>query len=181
LTSGDVVLFSGRNPLHRMIQDRTKSQWSQVGIVLCLPGLIEPCLLAATSFPIIPDIETGELRTGVTTTLLYPTVRAFDGRASARRLARPLTPQSVDQLRSVRNSVIGHAFDFSLLSMRRTLRRCHTTWQPDVFMCASLVAFAYQSIDILPVPPRGPLPNNVWPCDFSTDGNLTLDHGYSLT
>jgi hypothetical protein len=45
-----------------------------------------------------------------------------------------------------------------------------------VFMCASLVAFAYQSIGVLPLPPQGPLPNNTWPCDFSAGGKIRLTH-----
>jgi hypothetical protein len=34
---------------------------------------------------------------------------------------------------------------------------------------------------LLPMPPQGPLPNNVWPSDLSTDRKIMLNDGYSVT
>lgn len=180
VTTGDLVLFSGKNPAQRHLQERMGSPWGRVGMVIYPPGFIEPCVLTATSFPTGPDIETGDQRIGVLTTRLHATALAFDGRISLRYLDPPLTPDLVEMLFSFRNSVDGRPFDFSQLSLRRTLRRSHTSWEPNVFMCASLVAFAYQSIGVLPLPPQGPLPNNTWPRDFSAGGKIRLTHGYSL-
>lgn len=178
--AGDLVLFSGKTLIHQRIQEWAGNRWGQVAIVIYLPQVAEPCVLSATSFPLCPDIETGVLRAGVSTTLLYATWQAFYGELLLARLKPSLTPDLIERLISFRSLVNGCPFDFSKLSFRRTVQRSHTSFSPDAFMCASLVAFAYQSIGILPLPPQGPLPNNTWPSDFSADGKIRLTHGYSL-
>jgi hypothetical protein len=179
-TTGDLILFSGRNPAHRRVQKWAGSPWSQIAIVLCVPQLREPCVLSATSLPICPDIETGALRTGVSTTSLSLTAQAFDGDLCLCRLRPALTPDLIGRLLSFRGLVVGRPFDFSELSFRQTIRRSHASFTPNVFMCASLVAFAYQFISVLSLPPVGPLPNNTWPCDFAPEGRIKLASGYSL-
>lgn len=46
---GDVVLFSGRTPIHQLVQRLTKGSWTQVGLVLSLPNCNELLLMEATS------------------------------------------------------------------------------------------------------------------------------------
>jgi hypothetical protein len=179
-TTGDLILFSGRNPIHRRVQKWADSPWSQIAIVLCVPQLREPCVLSATRFPICPDIGTGALRTGVSTTSLSLTAQAFDGDLCLCQLRPALTPDLIGRLLSFRGLVVGRPFDFSELSFRRTIRRTHASFTPNVFMCASLVTFAYQFISVLASPPLGPLPNNTWPCDFAPEGLIKLASGYSL-
>jgi hypothetical protein len=177
--TGDVVLFSGRSPLHNWVQRLTRSRWSQVGLVLRLPIYSELMLLEATSIPICPDIETGRHSAGVRTVILDAKLAVFDGSVIYRRLQPSLTPAFIDKLIEFRKSVVGRPFDFSLLAARKSIRRCHTIWEGKAFTCSSLVAYAYQSIGILAQPPNGPLPSNVLPGDFSND-TLPLIKGFSF-
>jgi hypothetical protein len=85
-------------PVQRHLQERMGSPWGRVGMVIYPPGFIEPCVLTATSFPSGPEIETGDQRIGVLTTLLHATALAFDGRISLRHLDPPLTPDLVEML-----------------------------------------------------------------------------------
>ena len=53
-------------------------------------------------------------------------------------------------------------------------------WEPNSFLCSSLVAAAYQAIGLMQRPPIGPLPNNILPGDFSQTGSLPFLKGCSL-
>jgi hypothetical protein len=59
LRPGDVLLFSGVTPIHRLVQKLTSGLWTQVGLVLHLPNSEELFPLEATSIPLSPDIDTG--------------------------------------------------------------------------------------------------------------------------
>jgi hypothetical protein len=181
LTAGDVLLFSGDRPIYRRFQALMKSPWGQVGIVVCSPEAREPCLLMSTSLPISPNVETGVPQAGVWTTLLHLTVEAFEGMISARRLSPPLSPELRDRLSGFRRAIVGRPFDFSMLSARRSLRRVHTDWQPQAFMCASLVTHAYQAIGVVCPPPKGPLPSNTLSKDYSSAGTIKLNPRYSFS
>jgi hypothetical protein len=180
LNAGDVVLFSGNGRIHSRFQALMRSRWGQVGIVVYPPHILEPCLLMATSIPSWPSIETSSPETGVWTTPLSPAIAAFDGRVAARRLSPCLDSDSCEKLSDFRRMVVERPFDFNLLSSRRSLRRTHTVWRPSCFMCASLVAFAYQSIGVMSPPPEGRLPNNTLPSDFSIVDSFPMLNGYSL-
>jgi hypothetical protein len=186
-------LFSGLTPIHRTVQRLSHSCWSQVGIVIYLPISAEPLLFECTSIPLGADIESGECNTGVRTTLLKSRVRGFDGVVAVRKLQPPLDGPSIDELAAFRRTVLTHAFNFSMLDSRKTLRRSHKEWDGSSFTCASLVAAAYQkvwaikgsivaarSLRVMKRPPSGPLPNNVVPGDFDLDDKLALEKRYAL-
>lgn len=180
LCPGDLVLFSGLEPIHRLVQKLTRSRWSQVGLVIRLPAYDQLFLLEATSFPLCADVERGTCLPGIRTTHLEPRLITFEGTVAVRRLCPPLDLASIEKLAAFRNSVLGRQFDFSLLASRKSIRRSHTEWDSKSFICSSLVAFAYQSVGVMKRPPDGPLPNNLVPADFSADHNLALTAGYSL-
>lgn len=176
---GDVVLFSGRTPIHQLVQRLTKGSWTQVGLVLSLPNCNELLLMEATSIPVCPDTDTGSYSPGVRTVQLEARLSNFSGTAASRSLWPPLNAASVRDLVKFRDVVRGRSFDFSLQSARRSIRRLHVEWKPHFFTCSSLVTYAYQSIGVMERPPKGPLPNNVLPGDFALEGNLILSAGYA--
>ena len=180
LCPGDLVLFSGLEPIHVLVQKLTRSRWSQVGLVIRLPDYDQCLLLEATSIPLCADVERGTCSPGVRTTHLEPRLIAFEGTVAVRRLHPPLDLASIEKLAAFRNSVLESQFDFSLLASRKSIRRSHTEWNSKSFICSSLVAFAYQSIGIMKRPPEGPFPNNLVPADFTEDHNLALTPGYSF-
>ena len=167
IAPGDVLLFSGRKPIHRLVEKLTTSKLTQVGVVIALPGFETPLVLEATSVHVSPDIETGKCLTGVGTTRLADKVALFDGVVAIRSLQPQLSSTQKQKLIEFRSSFIGCPFDFSLLRSRNSIRRQHINWEPHAFTCCSLVSFAYQSIGVVKPFPIGPLPNNVLPGDFS--------------
>jgi hypothetical protein len=180
LRPGDVLLFSGDTPIHRLVQKLTRSLWTQVGLVLHLPNSEELSLLEATSIPNSPDIDTGAYTPGVRTTPLSARLLSFKGVVASRSLCPQLESKSIERFVEFRRTVFGRPFDFSLLSARKSIRRSHTEWSPISFSCSSLVTYAYQSIGVIQLPPEGPLPNNVVPSDYATEGNLKLMAGYAF-
>jgi hypothetical protein len=177
LRPGDIVLFSGHTPIHRLIQKLTSNLWSQVALVLSLPDRSELLLLEANSLPISPDVDTGAYSPGVRTTSLSARLLNFEGIVASRSLCPALERRSIEGLVAFRRSVIGLPFDFSLLSARKSIRRSHTEWRQGSFTCSSLVTYAYQSIGVIEQPPDGPLANNIVPSDYSMEGSLKLATG----
>jgi hypothetical protein len=180
LSAGDIVLFSGSTPIRRRVQTLMQSPWSQVGLVFVLPDYSEPLLLEATSVALCPDVETGLCRPGICMSYLLPRIHIFEGVVAARKLDPPLTSQLIRELVHFRRAVCGSSYDFSRLSARNSFRRAHVVWNPNLLICSSLVAFAYQSIGIMARPPIGPIPCNVLPGDFAPGGAVHLVGGYSF-
>jgi hypothetical protein len=177
---GDVVLLSGTAPIHRWVQRLTHSKWSQVGIVTSRHETSKPLLFYSCSKPWCPDLDHGQLRTGVQIADLGVAVSTFPGSVAVRSLLPALDQALSARLRAFEASALGAPFDYSLLGSRRSLRRAHKQWEGGRFICSSLVAAVYQDLGILPAPPGGPLANNVLPRDFSADGNATLCRGWTF-
>jgi hypothetical protein len=114
LYPGDVVLFSGLTPIHRLVQKLSKSSWTQVGIIIFLSPSSQPMLFESTSIPLAPDIKTGRLKTGVRTAALGTKLDAFQGTAAVRNIRPRLEAASVARLMEFRRSVEGRPFNFSL-------------------------------------------------------------------
>jgi Permuted papain-like amidase enzyme, YaeF/YiiX, C92 family len=180
LNPGDVILVSGSAPIHRFVQRLTSSRWSQVGLIIYLEGHERPLFFECTSIALVPDIETDNSNSGVRTTLLESRLDSFYGTAAVRRLRPALDRSSVKKLIEFRRRVIDRPFNFSLLDSRKSMRRAHQRFSGDSYICSSLIADALQRVGVMMSPPRGPLPNNVLPGDFTVDENLVLMSGYSF-
>ena len=65
LGSGDVILYSGKHPLHLRQQEVTGCPWSQVGLVLRSPNTFQAFVLESTKLSVCRDIKKGEIFQGV--------------------------------------------------------------------------------------------------------------------
>ena len=96
LQTGDIVLFSGRDPYSFLIRVATRSPYSHVGLVLHLPELNSVFLWESTTLIKTP-IFSGR-QEGVHLILLSERLQTYNGRCVVRHLQAERTPEMLRQL-----------------------------------------------------------------------------------
>lgn len=151
LKTGDIVLFSGRDFVSKLIQFGTRSKWSHVGMIYRIYQLDFVTLWESTTLSDCVDLDSGTKRKGVQLTALSDRVRYYDGEIAIRQLENPVTLAN-DRLLELRQKLkskryetseaelIKSAFDFAGLNNKPDLS--------SVF-CSELVAEAYKKLGLL--------------------------------
>jgi hypothetical protein len=171
VASGDLILYSGRHPLHRQQQDITGCVWSQVGLLL---GGSPPLVFESTKLSECTDVRTGTILRGVQVVRLVDRLNSFKGELAVRSL-RPSLPGELEAaLLAFVEEVHGQPFNDSKWVAVRALRRRNRPGNGSSFFCSELVAEAYQRLGLLLSPPLGPSSNNYIPSDFCSTYEKTL-------
>lgn len=174
LQTGDILLFSGRTLVSRVIRFFTRSQWSHIGIVVRQPATGELFLWEATSSNTIDDVDYGHIPRGVQLVRLEEKVRSYDGLVAVRRL-----------IGVERNGVLLKRFSWLFKRLRRAPYRNYmleylnvglglSRRAPHYVFCSQLVAESYMRMRLLRPAKRSAL---YIPKDFSPDRTLPLRQG----
>ena len=174
LKTGDIILFSGKSLISRMIRLFTFSRWSHIGLVIRDRRTDELLLWEATTDNIVDDYELGPRKRCVQLVKLEEKIRHYRGVVAVRHLRGveiDLQMQSeldnlVKQLRtaSYQNYLIEYLRYF--LGYRRD--------QMKQAFCSQLIAEAYQRLRL--IPPEKP-PIFYIPKDFAPERRFRLARG----
>lgn len=150
--TGDLLLFAGRGLPSDTIRLFTRSHWSHVGMVVCLPDYDEPLLLEATADGDAPDIRTGAPMPGVALVPVRHKIDGYGGDVAWR--ARQGAPLSPARERMVARMVRHFSHRPYKNFMQALMRDLVTGFQlrPDLsgVFCSELVAEVYRRLGWLP-------------------------------
>lgn len=150
--TGDLLLFSGRGLPSDTIRLFTRSHWSHVGMLVCLPDYEEPLLLEATAFGDAADVRTGKATAGVVLVPARTRIREYRGEVAWRE--RQGEPLSLSGQRRVARLVRHFSYRPYKHFMQALLRDVVTGFRlrPDLsgVFCSELVAECYRRLGWLP-------------------------------
>jgi hypothetical protein len=168
LRSGDLILYSGDHPLHRLQQERTGCPWAQVGLILRLPGETGPLVFESTKVSRACDVRARTVIPGVQMVNLSERIASFEGTVAFRKLS-PVLPSDLEtRLLLFADRMHGRPFNDNKWMAFRAFSRRNGPSREAGFFCSELVAQVYQCIGLLPQPPEGLSSNNYIPADFSS-------------
>ena len=174
LQTGDILLFSGRSLISRLIRLFTRGRWSHIGIIVRDVASDDLFLWEATSNNTISDVEFGHIPRGVQLVSLEEKLRSYNGIAAVRFL------EGVE-----RNAKMMKRFRWLFKRLRRAPYRNYLVEYLNIGIrgnrraancafCSQLVAEAYMRMRLL----RLERPSAFYtPNDFAKDRSLPLKHG----
>ena len=180
LQTGDLVLFSGKGWLSRLIQFGTASRWSHVGMVLVLQQHDVVLLWESTTLSSLPGIVSGRATKGVQLVALSERLRTYGGGAAVCHLKGvALEGKAMRALTRFRREVRGRPYEQSKLQLIVSVFRRWCGFGEDLssLFCSELVAEAYQRMGLL----HPDVPSNSYtPADFAEgfDGRLNMLQGW---
>ena len=169
LRTGDIVLFSGRRLISRLIQIGTLSRWSHVGVVIRLPDNYNTVLLMeSTTISRVRDYFTRRVIRGVSMVLLSDRVRTYKGRVAVRRLVNVDRDDEFEAaFARLRRQLHGRRYETSLMELLRSavdLPFWRNRRDLSSVFCSELVAEGYIRAGLL----SGKMPPNEYtPDDFA--------------
>ena len=179
LSTGDIVLFSGRSFGSRLIQRATRCRWSHVAMAVRVPEYDFVCLWESTTGGQVEDLRSGRVRRGVQLVPMSERVRQYEGRIAVRHRAggpRVYTPKVIAELRA---ELRGRPYEESMIDLACAALEGSHGGEEDLssLFCSELVAEAYQRLGLLPDDP----PSDTYtPADFSAAAGLELLGGARL-
>lgn len=173
--TGDLLLFSGRSLPSDTIRLFTRSHWSHVALVVCLPEYDEPLVLEATAAGEGLDVRTGARMPGVALVPLRDKIESYCGDVAWRqRRGAPLSEARQRMVARLVRELSHRPYKNYVLTLARDL--C-TGFQlrPDFsgVFCSELVAEIYRRLGWLP---RRERPSRFVPGHFGS-AQLTLVDG----
>ena len=181
LSTGDIVLYSGRGSMSEMIRKFTFSKWSHVGMVINHPEF-DLAIWESTISTGVEDLESGCVCAGVKLVRLQNRIANYTGAISIRKLMGGTLPERrLQQLLALKEELNGKRYETSNLQLAKAiydgplgLNREDLT---SIF-CSELVAKAYQCLGLLPKH----IPCNEYtPADFSQKKQIELLGGFYLS
>ncbi len=150
LNTGDLVLFSGKGFVSRMIKRFTRSKWSHVGMVINSVEWDMKLLWESTTLSKIKDITTGTTKQGVQLVPLSEKIKNYDGEVGIRTLNTNVSPDEIrDTLRKLRKELKGRDYEQDKLEL---FKSAYDWWggknEEDLssIFCSELMAEAYQRL-----------------------------------
>ena len=167
-SSGDIILLSGRTPIHLRAAEVTGCAWTQVAVVYRDAVQSQPLVFQATMFPACPDVRHGSVFQGVQLVRISDLSRTFDGGIAVRKLQPALSDAQSMRYSAFVDEVYGRPFCGSKKVSVGAWRRGNKPSDGQSYFCSELVAETYQRLGLIPRPPSGRSANNFIPADFST-------------
>lgn len=178
LSTGDIVLFSGKGPISASIKLVTKSKWSHVGMVVCLDEYDFITVWESTQLGNIKDLETGKFKKGVQVVPLSLRLTHYDGEIAIRHLQNVnLSSSDIQELMRFRKEMSGRSYEKNTLELLKSAYDGplgENTEDLSSLFCSELVAESYQKLGLLP---SNIASNEYTPANFSTESNLELLKG----
>jgi len=178
LSTGDIILFSGKGPISAGIKRATLCKWSHVGMILKLPEYDFLTIWESTTLSNVRDLDTGKLRKGVQLVPLSARVNMYDGDIVIRRLdGVEFNKDDVKKLMQFRREVTGRPYEEHIIELIKAAYDGPFGLNSEdlsSLFCSELVAEAYQRLGLL----DERIPSNEYtPKDFSEEGRLNLLKG----
>jgi len=178
----DVVLFSGKGLVSRVIQLGTGSEWSHVALVV--PDSTQEdgvALLESTTLSDVPCLDAGVPMKGVMRVPIEERVSTYDGKIAVRSIEGPVSPAQVLQCAIEEKTYMGRPYEENQLELASSALDATglLTNQEDMssVFCSELTATVLIACNILS---KDRATNEYTPADFSLeDGNVQLRDGYS--
>lgn len=181
LKTGDIVLFSGRYSMSKLVEKLEHSRWSHVAMVVRLPEYDEPLLYEATALTNLEDLYFHDHITGPKIVNLLDRLKTYGQDVkpyepptyAIRRLSEPLPEEAVNTIKGILKDLHGlpnpdeKRMIFEVLVGRYL-------WIPTRMKditCSAFIAYTYKKLGLLKS--LKPI-NGYMPKDFSTDGHLAL-------
>ncbi len=172
LKTGDIVLFSGKAGISRLIKWYTVSPWSHVGMVIKEPSYDSVLIWESLSKSSLPDVQSGLIQPGVQLLALSERIKHYKGQVALRQIAPELSQVQQDKLKQLRQELSGRPYEQSTLALiqagsNRLFGKNEENLES--LFCSELIAEAYQCIDFLP---ESLASNKYSPKDFSSHAKL---------
>ncbi len=148
LKSGDMILFSGGGFVSRMIQMRTRSQWSHVGMVIKDDWWDMLLLWESTTLSKIKTVH-GRVRQGVAIRPLSEVIENYEGVVGVRQLTFPLTDAQELTISELRQEFKGREYEQSKSELFKSAYDFIGGKNEEDLsssFCSELVAEAYQRV-----------------------------------
>ena len=166
LQTGDVILFSGRGIISDTIRAITRSRWSHVGLVYCVPERDLVLSWESTTLCPLSDVDAGRAVKGVQLVPLSARVATYPGQVAVRLLDWKRDPDRLAYLDQFRKQAQGRPYELHILELVLAAIAGNRTEDAQSLFCSELAAASYQALNLLP---DDPLADNYRPCDFSTE------------
>lgn len=181
LKTGDLILFSGRYEISKIVDRLEGSKWSHVTMVVRLDGYDEPLLYEATALTNLPNLLDNSHVTGPKVVKLIDRLETYGDDLvpyeppvyAVRRLEKPLAPDSEAILKKILTDLHGLPNPSTNRMIYEVLigRYLHIKTSMKDITCSGFIALTYEKLGLL----KGKMPINGYvPKDFSTDEKLVL-------
>jgi len=178
LSTGDIVLFSGKGGISAGIKWATTSRWSHVAMVFNLADYNFVTLWESTTLTNLEDLDTKKVMRGVQLIPLSDRVQTYDGEIALRRLSGvTLKAQELGALMALRKDLRGRPYEKRKIELiKAAYDGLFGLNEEDLssLFCSELVAESYQVMGLLPSGPTDQPSNEYVPADFSTGSESQL-------
>ncbi len=113
LETGDIILFSGRCKVARMIQVLTLCKWSHIGMIIKDENYDTPLVYEATHNDRVPGLDIGKKVKGVQVVKLTDRLEGYKGDMAVMRLKAHITDWDYEMFQLFRKSSVGVPFEFN--------------------------------------------------------------------
>lgn len=137
LSSGDIILYSGKHPEHLRQQEFTGCPWSQVALVLRYAIHGQPFVFESTRLSACRDVRKGAILHGVQIACLEERIDSFEGKVAIRRHRPSLSRRAVSRLHAFADEVHGRPFNDSKWTAVRAFHRRNERSDCSSFFAAS--------------------------------------------
>jgi hypothetical protein len=175
LTTGSIILFSGKGLVSAAIKTITQCHWSHVGMVIKLPEYDFICVWESTTLSNVDDLSTGKKVEGVQLTPLSQRIAAYEGDIAV-RLLEGISDSDINlhSLMQLRKTLTERPYEQDEIELLCSAAQCNVRPNLTSIFCSELVAEAYQHMGLLGTEKYS---NEYIPKDFSTDHDLKLLKG----
>jgi hypothetical protein len=184
LKTGDLILFSGKSPIGRMIRLFSNSKWSHLGMVIKVDDVDMLLLWESTSINNTPDFYSRKISSGVQTTMLSERIENFDGDIAVRFLQGEIPSEAKHKLKNLRYTLRGRPYESSKIELIQSLLDMNGSSPNDADLssvfCSELIAEGLKAMGIMDQSARS---NEFAPRDFGDNGDVDkyLNTGYTYT
>lgn len=176
MSTGDIILFSGKGLFSSLIKWRTNSPWSHVGMVIRLDEYDFVGLWESTTLSDLTDLDTGVPRKGVQVVPLSLRIANYDGEIAFRKLNQYdyLEEELNEIVMRLRQEFKGKQYETSENELLKAVYDGpfgKNKQDLSSLFCSELVAEAYRELGFLPSHVSS---NEYTPADFAQDHILGL-------
>lgn len=181
LKTGDLVLFSGKYTMSKLVEKLERSKWSHSAMVVRLPGYDEPLLYEATALTNLEDLLHHDYITGPKVVKLIDRLKTYGQDVipyepptyAVRILDKPLTEADTEIIIDILNKLHGLPNPDEKRMIFETIvgRYLFIKTKMKDITCSGFISYTYKKLGLLKS--LKPI-NGYMPKDFSTDGRLNL-------